>query len=492
VDRRSTASRDVVLFTIYLDMLYDEARYNDGASSRLNAEREEMRKVMSCILMKRFCTASLAGLVVLSVASTTHAEDPVPLPPAVSAALHQTIEAQRSGDLVKYAGTIAAPLGPVFRIHADSATKVGEAKKLLSQALSAKFGAADDNLFAYAFDDAQSRAANMRLIDIRIDDFAPSGDNFKLNVTTTIRAPDGGTRAIPQGFLAIQKDGIWKVQDLAAVARMAQLKKGAETNWEIFRAFSTMATDVNAGKYASRDAAVGAVRKAYDRLTDANASPPAGMDLYRQGSKQFQAGDFSASLASFTQSANLGYPHAACMVAIHYADGLGIKEDTAKAVEWYRKDIAKNDPVAENHLGSMLLEGAGVPKDTAEGLRLLKLSADQDCPPAFLNIGRAYLFGFGVPKDRGTGMMWYGQAADRGNSQAAYFVKWLAQAPGNQSFKDENQAVVFNRIMLMRARAMSMDVDSRGLDGRYHPADPAGAAALRAEADRMAREVGLD
>ena len=136
----------------------------------------------------------------------------------------------------------------------------------------------------------------------------------------------------------------------------------------------------------------------------------------RRLSRQIQKGDFPASLVSFTQSANLGYPHAACMVAIHYADGLGTKEDTATAVEWYRKDIAKNDPVAENHLGSMLLEGAGVPKDPAEGMRLLKLSADQDYAPAFLNIGRAYLFGFGVPKDQGTGMMWYGQAADRGNS----------------------------------------------------------------------------
>lgn len=83
-----------------------------------------------------------------------------------------------------------------------------------------------------------------------------------------------------------------------------------------------------------------------------------------------------------------------------------------------------------------------------------------------------------------SGMMWYGQAA--------YFVKWLAQAPGNRSFKDENQAAVFDRIAVMRAAAMAKDVESRGLDGRIHPADPAGAAELRAEADRMAREVGLD
>ena len=61
-----------------------------------------------------------------------------------------------------------------------------------------------------------------------------------------------------------------------------------------------------------------------------------------------------------------------------------------------------------------------------------------------------------------SGMMWYGQAA------------------------------VFNRIALMRAAAMDKDVESCGLDGRIHPADPAGAAALRAETDRMARSrVGL-
>lgn len=447
---------------------------------------------MRCILLKRCFTIALAGIIPLSVATATPAEDRVPLPREVSEALHRMVEASRSGDLAKYAATLAAPLGPLYRIHCDSATKVGEAKKLLTQALSARFGAAADNPFAYAADDAQARADNLRLIDIRIDDSAPSGDNFKMNVTTTFRAPDGTARSIPQGFLAIQTNGVWKVEDLAAVARMAKLKKAADTNWEIFRAFSALATDVNAGKYASREVALIAAKETYDRLTNANAPPLAGADLYLKGSKQFQAGDFPASLASFTQSANLGYPHAACMVAIQYAEGLGTKEDTARAVEWYRKDIAKNDPVAENHLGSMLLEGVGMPADPAEGMRLLKLSADQDYAPAFLNIGRAYLFGFGVPKDQRTGLKWYGEAADRGNGQAAYFVKWLAQSPGNRSFKDENQAAVFNRIALMRAAAMAMDVESRGLDGRIHPADPAGAAALRAEADRLAHEVGLD
>ncbi len=431
--------------------------------------------------IRRFCAGCLMGMAVLRCAAgAAFAEDPVPLPAAVYEVLQKTAEAQRAGDLVAYSRTMAAPLGPVFRIHLDSATKVGEAKRVLSKAISAKFGTTDVDSFAYAFDDSKLRAALMGLIDIHIDDFAPSGDNFKLQVTTTFHAADGTTRTIPQGFLAIQQGAEWKIEDMAAVNRMASLRKGAETNWEIFRAFSSIADDVNAGKYASRDAAVAAAKKAYDRLTDANAPPPAGQELYLQGSKQFQAGDFKSSLASFIQSADLGYPHAACMVGIQYADGLGVKEDGAKAAEWYRKDIAKNDPTAENNLGSMLLEGEGVAKDTAEGLRLLKLSADQDNASAFLNIGRAYLFGLGVPKDRRAGMKWYGEAADRGNSQAAYFVKWLAQAPGNQSFKDENQATVFNRIMLMRGAAMSLDVGGTGLDGRYHPADPAAAAALRA------------
>src|SRR5207253_1027484 len=124
----------------------------------------------------------------------------------------------------------------------------------------------------------------------------------------------------------------------------------------IYRMFNTIADEVRAGKYASADQPVALARAAYDKITGADVAPPAGRDEYLAAEKLYNAGEFGGSLAAFKRSADKGYPHAACMVAIHYSDGLGTKKDDAAAVEWFRKDVARHDPTAENFLGSMMLE----------------------------------------------------------------------------------------------------------------------------------------
>ena len=118
-------------------------------------------------------------------------------------ALNRMIAAQKAGDLDAYAASLAEPVGPVFKQFADAATRVGEAKRSLFLALDQKFANArqlDD--FADATDDTQQRAILQRLIEIRLIESAPNGDQFILKVETTIRTPNG-PRQIVQGFHAI-------------------------------------------------------------------------------------------------------------------------------------------------------------------------------------------------------------------------------------------------------------------------------------------------
>jgi TPR repeat protein len=431
-------------------------------------------------------------LAVLTAVVRADEEKQQPLPADVTKAMQRMVEAQRSGDLEKYAATLASPVGPVFRLHSDSAVKVGDAKRNLRKALDEKFGAqGGPDPFAYAFDDTQLKALLQRLVDIHIDQSSPSGNNWKLQVTTTVRLPDGGTRTIPQGFIAIEYGSDWKVQDLAIVGHLDAEKKGAETNWAIYRMFNTIADEARAGKYKSWNQPVTMAKAAYDKITGADVAPPAGRDEYLAAEKLYNAGDFPGSLAGFKQSADKGYPHAACMVAIQYSTGLGTKQDDAVAIQWFRKDIARHDATAENFLGSMMLEGDGAPADPAEGMRLLKLAAEQDNDSAFLNIGRAYLFGLGVPKDPNIGMQWYVRAAEMGNEQAAYFVKWLGQSPGNRSFKDERQASAYQQIMLLRANALSAAQGGWRENGTWRAPNAQLANELNAQADQLARDNGL-
>ena len=156
-------------------------------------------------LVRRAGWQGLAVLGVMAVAGGAWAQEKAaPMPPAVNDALQRMAAAQKSGDLQAYADTLASPVGEVFRLHADSATKVGEAKQHLQQVLAATFGpqgAADP--FSYAFDDQQLKLSLQRLVSMQITQAAPSGNNWKLQVTTTVRMPDGSTRQIPQGFIAV-------------------------------------------------------------------------------------------------------------------------------------------------------------------------------------------------------------------------------------------------------------------------------------------------
>ena len=285
------------------------------------------------------------------------------------------------------------------------------------------------------------------------------------------------------------------MQDLAIVGHLAALKRGAETNWAIYRMLNTTADEVRAGRYQSRDQPVTLAKAAYNKITGADLAPPEGREEYLAAEKLYQASDFAGSLAMFKRSADKGYPHAACMVAIQYSDGLGTKEDPGRRRRVVQERTSRARRDGRELPGVDDARRRRRPKDPAEGMRLLKLAAEQDNDPAILNIGRAYLFGLGVPKDPDAGLRWYARAAEMGNEQAAYFVKWLGQSPGNRSFKDERQSSAYQRIMILRANAPHCRrgrLALRRFGRRWRAPNPQLAAELNRQADELARENGLE
>ena len=57
--------------------------------------------------------------------------------------------------------------------------------------------------------------------------------------------------------------------------------------------------------------------------------------------------------------------------------------------------------------------GVGVPQDDAEGVRWYRLAADQSYVPALTNLGNMYETGEGVPQDYGQAYVWYDLAASQ-------------------------------------------------------------------------------
>ena len=64
-------------------------------------------------------------------------------------------------------------------------------------------------------------------------------------------------------------------------------------------------------------------------------------------------------------------------LGLSYATGLGIPQDDAEAVRWYRLAADQGNATAQYNLGLMYASGQGVPQDDVEAHMWLNLAAAQ-------------------------------------------------------------------------------------------------------------------
>ncbi len=94
-----------------------------------------------------------------------------------------------------------------------------------------------------------------------------------------------------------------------------------------------------------------------------------------------------------------------------YGKGLGVPQDYADAVKWYRKAAEQGMADAQYNLGLKYDNGLGVPQDYAEALKWYRKAAEQGNASAQTNLGVMYGVGEGVPQDYVQAHVWYSLAA---------------------------------------------------------------------------------
>ena len=80
-------------------------------------------------------------------------------------------------------------------------------------------------------------------------------------------------------------------------------------------------------------------------------------------------------LADLRARAEAGDATAQNNLGAMYAEGLGVPQDDAEAVAWYRRAAEQGDARAQYNLGGMYAEGLGVPPDAVEALMWLTIAA---------------------------------------------------------------------------------------------------------------------
>ena len=126
-----------------------------------------------------------------------------------------------------------------------------------------------------------------------------------------------------------------------------------------------------------------------------------------------------ADSAATKKDAESGDAEAQNNLGVMYNKGLGVPEDYAEAVKWYRLAADQGYADAQCNLGVMYDNGQGVPQDYAEAVKWTRLAADQGDAEAQGNLGVMYHDGRGVPQDYGEAYAWFSVAAAFGDANAA-------------------------------------------------------------------------
>lgn len=116
--------------------------------------------------------------------------------------------------------------------------------------------------------------------------------------------------------------------------------------------------------------------------------------------------------------ADAGEREALFLMGTAYDEALGVAENLAEAVRWYRRAADLGHVLAQHNLGNLHQAGRGVSKDDAQAVAWWRRAAEQgDAVPMF-RLGEMYEAGRGVKRDLGQARLWYERAAARGFARA--------------------------------------------------------------------------
>jgi TPR repeat protein len=130
------------------------------------------------------------------------------------------------------------------------------------------------------------------------------------------------------------------------------------------------------------------------------------------GTKQ----DLAKAAKWYQSAAEQGHPKAQYYLGIAYEEGRGIAQDDGEAIKWYKKAAKSEFSDAQFKLGLMTSEGRGVARNDAEAVKWFRSAAEYGNTSAQNHLGMMYAIGRGVVHDSNTARDWFLKAAEDGDA----------------------------------------------------------------------------
>ncbi len=133
----------------------------------------------------------------------------------------------------------------------------------------------------------------------------------------------------------------------------------------------------------------------------------------------YNIGNYQKTLRLIEPLAANGNPRAQVMLGRCYENGLGVKQDSAVAAQWFQLAAEQNDSEAQVLLAYCYQAGVGVPKDPREVMNLMTRAAEHGNAEAQFNLALNYSQGInGASKNEQECFRWASKSAEQGYAQA--------------------------------------------------------------------------
>ena len=127
----------------------------------------------------------------------------------------------------------------------------------------------------------------------------------------------------------------------------------------------------------------------------------------------YGADDTAQAIEWFRKAAAQQYPPAEFQIGQLYDFGFGVVQSDGEALSWYRRAAGQGHAAADRAVGDFYQKGRSVTADATEASRWYRRAADADDIRAQYQLGQLYFDGTGVPRDYAAAYLWFSLAASQ-------------------------------------------------------------------------------
>ena len=171
-------------------------------------------------------------------------------------------------------------------------------------------------------------------------------------------------------------------------------------------------------------------------------------------------GHYATAIRAWLPLAEAGSAEAANNIGHMYEEGLGVAQNYAEAMDWYRKAALQELAQAQHNVGLLYYNGYGVAANPREALRWFRLAANQGLAESEYMLGVAYQAGAGVELDYAEARRWFLLSARQGygNAQLMYAYLLLAGDGAPDGEATPERAYVWAQVAARHGQTTAEDI----------------------------------